>query len=157
MAELDLTVRSEAETARLAAALAPALRPGDALLLVGDLAAGKTRFVTALVGALGSDDAVTSPTFTLAQFYATRAGRVMHLDAYRLEGLAQFRDLGLDDLRDETIAAVEWGDRVATEFPGALTLALSPIPEEETARRVLLSSDAARWDEPLRTLEEALA
>ena len=92
-----VTIGSPEQTARVAAVLSPHLTPGDVVLLTGDLAAGKTTFVKGVVTALGSTNPVTSPTFTLAQFYSTERGQVLHIDAYRLSGLAEFRDLGLDD------------------------------------------------------------
>ena len=66
---MEFTCKSREETARVAAALAPFLRAGDAMMLKGPLASGKTAFVQELVAALGSTAEVTSPTFTLAQFY----------------------------------------------------------------------------------------
>src|SRR6185312_11139156 len=108
----SVTCKSREETARVAAALAPLLRPGDAMLLKGPLASGKTAFVQELVAALGSKAAVTSPTFTIAQFYPLPSGTFLHIDAYRLSSVAEFRDLALEDFVAESITAVEWGDIV---------------------------------------------
>ena len=74
---------------------------------------GKTTFVSALVAALGSGSAVSSPTFSLAQFYATPGPRVLHVDTYRLTDLTEFRDLGLDEYLDEVIALVDGATLVA--------------------------------------------
>ncbi|HEY2225065.1 tRNA (adenosine(37)-N6)-threonylcarbamoyltransferase complex ATPase subunit type 1 TsaE [Actinomycetospora sp.] len=134
------------ETARVAADLAPHLGAGDAVLLTGDLAAGKTTFVSALVAALGSDVAVSSPTFSLAQFYATPGPRVLHVDTYRLADLTEFRDLGLDEYLDEVIALVEWGALVAREFvdPLYIHLATLPGPGDADAREITMRG-GARW------------
>ena len=84
---------SPGRTAEVAAAVAGQLQVGDVVLLHGGLAAGKTTFVTAVAAALGSPDQVTSPTFMLAQFYSGGRVPVLHLDTYRLTGVAEFRDL----------------------------------------------------------------
>ena len=132
------------ETARVAADLAPHLHAGDAVLLTGDLAAGKTTFVSSLVAALGSDAAVSSPTFSLAQFYATPGPRVLHVDTYRLADLTEFRDLGLDEYSDEVIALVEWGALVAGEFVDPLHIHLTTLPEDPTAREITMRG-SGRW------------
>ncbi|MDL5157090.1 tRNA (adenosine(37)-N6)-threonylcarbamoyltransferase complex ATPase subunit type 1 TsaE [Actinomycetospora termitidis] len=137
------------DTARLARDLAPHLRAGDALLLTGDLAAGKTTFTSALVAALGSDAAVTSPTFSLANFYDTPGLRVLHVDTYRLEDLAEFRDLGLDEYLDEVIAVIEWAGLVSSEFPEPLDLTFAKTGD--TARTITLSG-AGRWSTVLDDL-----
>jgi tRNA threonylcarbamoyladenosine biosynthesis protein TsaE len=78
-----ITCRGREQTAVVAAALGRLLRRGDAMLLKGPLASGKTAFVQELVAALGSKAEVTSPTFTLAQFYPLPSGTFLHIDAYR--------------------------------------------------------------------------
>ena len=65
----SITCKGREETARVAGLLAPLLRTGDSMLLKGQLAGGKTALVQYLVAALGSKAEVTSPTFTIAQFY----------------------------------------------------------------------------------------
>src|SRR6185503_6682237 len=106
----------------VAGVLAALLRAGDSILLKGALASGKTAFVQELVAALGSKAEVTSPTFTIAQFYPMPAGTFLHIDAYRLSSVAEFRDLALEDYIAESITAVEWGDIVEQDFPNALSI-----------------------------------
>jgi tRNA threonylcarbamoyladenosine biosynthesis protein TsaE len=137
------------DTARVATAIAPHLRAGDALLLTGDLAAGKTTFTRALVAALGSTAPVTSPTFSLANFYDTPGPRVLHVDTYRLSDVAEFRDLGLDEYLDEVIAVIEWAGLVASEFPEPLRLTFTKTGE--SGRTITLSGDG-RWDPVLEQL-----
>ncbi|WP_419842673.1 tRNA (adenosine(37)-N6)-threonylcarbamoyltransferase complex ATPase subunit type 1 TsaE [Candidatus Poriferisodalis sp.] len=104
-------------TRAAAAALAPLLRPGDVLLLCGDLGAGKTVFTQGLAAALGVTEPVTSPTFTLAQRYEGRL-RLHHLDVYRLENLGEVLDLDLPELLDDDgVVCIEWGEVVLDELP----------------------------------------
>jgi tRNA threonylcarbamoyladenosine biosynthesis protein TsaE len=152
--EAVLRVEGLRGTAELAAALAPHLRAGDAVLLTGQLAAGKTTFVSALVAALGSEAAVSSPTFSLAQFYATPGPRVLHVDTYRLTDLTEFRDLGLDEYLDEVIALVEWGALVAGEFVDPLHVHLVAPPDDASAREITVRG-SGRWMPALDALVAA--
>ena len=88
------------ETRALAGALAELARPGDVIVLAGDLGAGKTAFAQGFGAALGVTEPITSPTFTLVNQYRGRL-ELNHLDVYRLDQLAEVVDLGLPELLDE--------------------------------------------------------
>jgi tRNA threonylcarbamoyladenosine biosynthesis protein TsaE len=103
-------------TRALAGALAPLVESGDLLVLVGDLGAGKTAFTQGLCAALGVEVAVTSPTFTLANRYEGRIV-VNHLDAYRIDDLAETVDLALAELLDDGVTLIEWGDVILPTLP----------------------------------------
>jgi len=143
---------SREETAWVAATLASFLRAGDAMLLKGPLASGKTAFVQELVAALGSKAEVTSPTFTLAQFYQLPVGTFLHIDAYRLSSVAEFRDLGLEDFVPESITAVEWGDIVEEDFTNALTITFEFVPNHDNWRKLTFSATAERWQPVLKEI-----
>src|SRR6201989_3509379 len=87
---------SAAETEQRGAALAARLRPGDVVLVSGDLGAGKTTFVRGALRAMGVTGPVTSPTFVIGHLYEATPGPVAHLDLYRLAGL-DAEDPGLLD------------------------------------------------------------
>ena len=110
---IEARTHEVAQTEALAAVIASISRPGDLLVLVGDLGAGKTAFTRGFAAALGVVGAVTSPTFTLANEYVGRV-RVHHLDAYRIEHLDEVRDLALHELLDgDAVTLIEWGDTIA--------------------------------------------
>jgi tRNA threonylcarbamoyladenosine biosynthesis protein TsaE len=153
MIGFSVTCRSREETRAVAAALAPLLRPGDSLLLKGPLASGKTAFVQELVAALGSKAEVTSPTFTIAQFYPLPSGTFLHIDAYRLSSVAEFRDLALEDFVSESITAVEWGDIVEQEFLLALSINFEFVENEDNSRRLTFSATAEKWEPVLVALK----
>ncbi len=114
---------SPEETEALAAQLAATLRPGDVVLVSGELGAGKTTFVRGACRALGITGPVTSPTFTLAQRYAGGRAPVSHLDLYRLGDLAaEDPALLAGELTGERIAFVEWPEvgAFAAEGPSRL-------------------------------------
>jgi tRNA threonylcarbamoyladenosine biosynthesis protein TsaE len=103
--------RSAAETEAVGAEVATALRPGDVVLVSGDLGSGKTTFVRGACRGLGVTGAVTSPTFNLAQRYRGRVA-VSHLDLYRLEH-PDDEDPGLlaEYLSRAAVVFVEWPER----------------------------------------------
>lgn len=157
MSSFSVLSPSPADTAAAAGRLAPLLRPGDVVLLTGDLAAGKTAFVQALAAALGSADPVTSPTFALVQNYVGGSGPILHVDVYRLAGIHEFRDLGLDDYLEESITLIEWGESVAEDFPCHLSLTL--VREEgmpASYRMLTFASDCDSWQARLGVLRDEL-
>jgi tRNA threonylcarbamoyladenosine biosynthesis protein TsaE len=108
---------SAAETERVAADLAGRLRPGDVVLVSGELGSGKTTFVRGAARALGVSGPVTSPTFTIGQVYAGQDVEVAHLDLYRLASLAPEDPALLDDyVTPARVAFVEWPGVGAGEF-----------------------------------------
>jgi tRNA threonylcarbamoyladenosine biosynthesis protein TsaE len=98
-----------ADTQAFGRRLAELLRPGDLVVLAGPLGAGKTALTQGIGAGLGVPGPVTSPTFVLARVH--RGGRVplVHVDAYRLAGMADVDDLDLDATTDEAVTVVEWG------------------------------------------------
>jgi tRNA threonylcarbamoyladenosine biosynthesis protein TsaE len=152
MNSFSVICKNREETARVAGALAPLLGTGDSILLKGALASGKTAFVQELVAALGSSAEVTSPTFTLAQFYPAPAGTFLHIDAYRLSSVAEFRDLGLDEYIAESVTAIEWGDIVQQDFPNALTIDFEFVENQDNWRKLTFTAAAERWQPVLDTL-----
>jgi len=162
----SLGVRTEDpdETRRLAAALAGESRPGDLVLLVGGLGAGKTVFAQGFASGLGVAGPVTSPTFTLVRQYpCTRPGPVrqlVHADLYRLDHLAEVADLALPELIEgQAVALVEWGDAGAPVALGDGELAeifseLARVIAEEVAPVIETSGCTARM---LDRVAEAVA
>jgi tRNA threonylcarbamoyladenosine biosynthesis protein TsaE len=109
------TAASAEDTVAVGGRIAVALRPGDAVLLIGPLGAGKTCLVRGIAAALGvAPVAVHSPSFTLVNEYAGRDGlRVVHADGYRLADGAPLDDLGLEEAQAEgAILLVEWPRRL---------------------------------------------
>jgi tRNA threonylcarbamoyladenosine biosynthesis protein TsaE len=109
LADRRLTTSSAAETEALGAEVAAGLRVGDLVLVTGEVGAGKTTFIRGACRALGVEQPVTSPTFTIGQRYRGGGLWVSHLDLYRLAGLEDEDPALLDDyLGPESIAFVEW-------------------------------------------------
>ncbi len=121
-----VTTHSESGTAAVGRALAAALWAGDVLLLYGDLGAGKTAFVRGLAEGLGvAREEVSSPTFTLVQEY--RGGRLslFHVDLYRLNDPREIDDLGLDEIADEGVLAIEWAEKLPVAPSGSIAVRIA--------------------------------
>lgn len=111
------TPSSEA-TERVGRALALELRPGDCVLLHGDLGAGKTCFVRGLAAGLGCDArAVHSPTFTVMSRYPGSLANLVHVDAYRVGSAEELRDAGVAAGASDAVLAIEWPERVPEAWP----------------------------------------
>lgn len=97
---------SSADTERLGAELASRLRPGDVVLVAGELGSGKTTFVRGACRALGVEGPVTSPTFTIGHLYAGDEAEIAHLDLHRLSEL----DPAIleDYVTPDRISFIEW-------------------------------------------------
>ena len=107
-------------TAAAGADCARAASRGDVYALTGDLGAGKTQFVKGMVAALGSDEDVTSPTFTLIHEYNGGRLPVYHFDFYRLESSDEVSRLGLDEyLEGDGVCVIEWADRFPELLPAS--------------------------------------
>ena len=118
MTRLIFEAFSEADTARLGAALAEVLPDGTTVALCGTLGAGKTRLVQAIAEAAGVNRRdVVSPTFVLIQQYHGRR-TIYHIDAYRLRDDDEFRALGPEEyFESDGLALIEWADRVRACLP----------------------------------------
>jgi tRNA threonylcarbamoyladenosine biosynthesis protein TsaE len=160
LAPVRLRTGSAHDTRALGAALARGLRPGDVVLLAGELGAGKTTLAQGIGAGLGVADHVTSPTFTLVRSYPcptpppTRPGddheppavrAFLHADLYRLEHLGEVVDLAIGELvEDDAVAVVEWGD-VAEPVLGADALSVRLAAGGHDDERCLSITAGSSW------------
>ena len=142
-ARLAITARDEAETGRVAEAVAEAAAPGDVLALAGDLGSGKTSFARSFIRALTTpEEEVPSPTFTLVQTYAAGQRLLYHFDLYRIENPEEAWELGIEEAFADGISLIEWPDRLGPLLPAdrldiglEITSAAAP-----TERRITLAA-----------------
>jgi tRNA threonylcarbamoyladenosine biosynthesis protein TsaE len=127
------------ETIALGERLSAELPRRGVVLLIGNLGAGKTTLAKGIVNGLGaaSPDDVTSPTFTLIHEYG--AGRVYHVDLYRLEKPGEVANLGLDDLIESGLVLIEWGERFPQLMPAWRTeIGIRALQGDEREIEVIL-------------------
>jgi tRNA threonylcarbamoyladenosine biosynthesis protein TsaE len=151
-----LTTRGGHETESVGAALGELLREGDLVVLGGDLGAGKTTFVKGVARALGVLDPVTSPTFTIVQEYDGPVP-VAHVDIYRLQRVQELHDLGLEEMLDDRVVLVEWGDVVAPLLPSERVEVQLTIGEEPDIRTIEIVAQGPGWAARRAALDDALA
>ena len=146
------------ETQRLGGALAELARPGDVVLLAGELGAGKTALVQGLGRGLGITEPITSPTFMLARQH--EGGRLVlhHLDVYRLEQMQEVFDVGLPEVLDEGgITVIEWGDAIAPALPADFLEVRLRFGEGDDDRIIEVDPVGPRWNARSRALSQALS
>lgn len=136
----------EAATLALGAAIAAVARPGDVIALSGDLGTGKTTLARGLLAALGLEEEAPSPSFAIVQPYQPPQVRypVAHVDLYRLEDPGEARELGLDDMLEDSLLLIEWPERLGDAlWPDALRLVLE---RAEKGARVLTATVPPSWE-----------
>jgi tRNA threonylcarbamoyladenosine biosynthesis protein TsaE len=142
--KLTIELPDPAATSLFGRRLAEVLSPGTVIALIGQLGAGKTHLVRAIAEGLGIADSrvVSSPTFVLIQEYQARMP-IYHFDVYRLNGPAEFLDLGPHEyFEGQGVSLIEWADRVEACLPANhLQITLGVIGE--TRRRAQLDGRGA--------------
>ncbi len=145
-------------TAAAGAALGLALHAGDAVMLHGDLGAGKSALARAAILAMlaeeGRAEDVPSPTFTLVQVYETARGEVWHADLHRLGGPEGVAELGLEEAFEDAVCFVEWPERLGDLAPARrLEIALAFAGADEAEGRVLEATPVGEgWEAALAVL-----
>ena len=115
---MKLISHSPEETRAIGARLADRLQGGEVVAFTGDLGAGKTAFVSGMAEALGVEDRVTSPTFTIVNEYEGGRLPLFHFDMYRLGSADELVHIGWEDyLARNGVCAVEWSENVAEALP----------------------------------------
>lgn len=113
---------------RFMRSVAPRISGATVVALSGDLGAGKTTFAQALARALGVEEAITSPTFTIEKIYALKDRlwqRLVHIDAYRLKGPHELEALDWREMITDpgNLVVIEWPERIAESLPeGAIRI-----------------------------------
>lgn len=116
---MKLISHSPEDTRAAGARLAETLRGGEVVAFTGDLGAGKTAFVSGMAEALGVEDRVTSPTFTIVNEYEGGRLPLFHFDMYRLGSADELFHIGWEDyLARNGVCAVEWSENVADAIEG---------------------------------------
>jgi tRNA threonylcarbamoyladenosine biosynthesis protein TsaE len=153
---MRVLTRSVDETRALGERLGEALlRPGDLVVLAGPLGSGKTAFAQGVARGLGVTEPVVSPTFTIVREYHGRVP-LAHVDIYRLERLQELHDLGFDEMLDDTVTLVEWGDAAGPVLPADRLEVHLEMPGAEEERQVRISPHGESWRGRARRLEEVL-
>lgn len=148
---------SAEQTGALAASLTAVVTAGDLIVLSGDLGAGKTAFAKGFGAALGVEEPITSPTFTLVREYQGRL-KMYHLDVYRLDQIEEALDLGLAELLDdEAVTLVEWGESILPALPPEYLEVRLQLGDGDDDRSIELVAIGRRWAARVDTVADAVA
>jgi tRNA threonylcarbamoyl adenosine modification protein YjeE len=148
-----------AATARLAQELSQLCSAGDVIALHGTLGAGKTSFAREFIQALGLEEEVPSPTFTLVQTYPLAdhdADAIWHFDMYRINNPAEAYELDIEDAFEGGISLVEWPEKLGELLPEDC-LHLHLTMTENEGERVASLDGGPNWAERLGSLTSALS
>ena len=137
---MEYITNSPAETEAVGAALGKVLKPGTILAYRGDLGAGKTAFTRGLAKGLGSEEIVTSPTYTIVNEYLSGRLPLFHFDMYRLASSDDLWSIGWEDYLDRGgVCAVEWSENVDDAMENALWVTLESLGGDD--RRITLEGE----------------
>ncbi|ATO55029.1 MAG: tRNA (adenosine(37)-N6)-threonylcarbamoyltransferase complex ATPase subunit type 1 TsaE [Loigolactobacillus coryniformis] len=150
-------VASDAATQQVGAAVGRLVQPGSVIFLQGDLGAGKTTFTKGLASALGIQQYVKSPTFTLIREYT--AGRIplYHMDVYRLEN-GGGDELGLEEyFNGDGVSVVEWPQFIEDEWPAEyLQITINKSATNDEQRELVFQPQGQRYEALVTQLAQTL-
>ncbi|HVF20462.1 MAG TPA: tRNA (adenosine(37)-N6)-threonylcarbamoyltransferase complex ATPase subunit type 1 TsaE [Mycobacteriales bacterium] len=138
------TVATAEDMRSLGVRIGSGARPGDLVVLTGPLGAGKTVVAQGIGAGLGVAGPVTSPTFVVARIHRDGRLPMVHVDAYRLGGVAEVDDLDLDTLTEESVTVVEWGGGLVERLSDS-HLRVDIARRDDDVREVVVEGVGPRW------------
>ena len=148
---VEIISHSPHETQAIGRSLGAQAQPGHVFLLVGELGTGKTCLAQGVLSGLGGDERARSPTFVLVSQYRGRLP-MYHIDLYRLDGLGDIEELGLDEyLFGDGVCVVEWAEKGLEVLPEK-HLMIERDYVGETTRQVTLIANGDQYTQSIETL-----
>ena len=160
---IEILSKSSQATIDLGKKFSKILKGGDIIIFSGELGGGKTTFISGLADGLGIKENLSSPSFTILNQYNAGKLKFVHIDFYRLDGIDEFDNIGLDDhiYDDSAILCIEWGEKIKQYIKkDFLTISFNYIIEDEDSmnRRIIrFSSSNNYWDKKLNILKKIFA
>ena len=145
---IEIITGSAAETIELGRAIGASLKGGEIFALIGNLGTGKTHLIKGISLGLQAQDSdqVSSPTFVLVNEYFGRDGRIhiYHIDAYRIEHIAEFTALGFEEYcRPDSVVLIEWADKILPVLDGVEYIRLQLDHVSENRRKIRIQNPPA--------------
>jgi len=148
--DFSFTSHSPQQTIKFGQQFGSQLKGGEVIALCGPLGSGKTHLIKGIVSGLGAEgtaNEVTSPTFVLVNEYTSRLD-VFHIDAYRLDSIAQFEQIGFDDYcYPGSVVLIEWADKIEKALAGVnfIKIELSHLGGDHRAISITNTPDYIRF------------
>ncbi len=138
---INLISHSENETKELAKKIAKNLKPGDIIVLTGELGSGKTKFTEGFLSYFNLENELSSPTFNIVNEYDTPNFPIYHFDVYRLEDIDEFYAIGGEEYFSSGICIIEWGEKIEEALPPSyLKISFSRNYENESIRNITIEN-----------------
>ena len=138
---INLISHSENETKELAKKIAKDLKPGDVIVLTGELGSGKTKFTEGFLSYFNLENELSSPTFNIVNEYDTPNFPIYHFDVYRLEDIDEFYAIGGEEYFSSGICIIEWGEKIEEALPPSyLKISFSRNSENESIRNITIEN-----------------
>ena len=135
----EITSRSPAETIEIGRKIGSQLRGGEIVAVCGTLGSGKTHLIKGIAAGAGAEDSsrrVSSPTFVIVKEYFGRV-HIYHVDAYRLDSVAEFERIGFDDFcYPQSVVVIEWADKVESVLQGTDYIRIELFHTGQTQREI---------------------
>ena len=131
--------KSEQDTIDFAKNYAQNLKPGDIIVLSGELGSGKTKFVQGVLEYFNLQDEISSPTFTIVNEYNSDTVNIYHFDVYRLEDSDEFFAIGGEEYFSKGICLIEWGELIEDILPKPYTkISFSKSDDDVSYRKLTI-------------------
>ncbi len=144
--DLDIISKSAEETIELGRRIGRQLKGGEVIAVCGALGSGKTHLIKGIAAGAGAQDSarrVNSPTFVIVNEYAGRVD-IYHIDAYRLNSVAEFEMIGFDDFcYPQSVVLIEWADKIESALEGIDYMRLELFHASDTQRRIYINKAPA--------------
>lgn len=138
---INLISHSENETKELAKKIAKNLKPGDIIVLTGELGSGKTKFTEGFLSYFNLENELSSPTFNIVNEYDTPNFPIYHFDVYRLEDIDEFYAIGGEEYFSSGICIIEWGEKIEEALPSSyLKISFSRNYEDDSIRNIKIEN-----------------
>ena len=160
---LEILSKSSQATVDLGKKFSKILQGGDIIIFSGELGGGKTTFISGLADGLGIKENLSSPSFTIINEYDAGKLKLVHIDFYRLDGVDEFDNIGLDDhiYDDSAVLCIEWGEKIRQYIKkDYLNISFNYITADEESinkRIIRFDSSNSYWDKKLNILKKILA
>ena len=149
---VKIYLENEEKTREIGSKLGELLTPKSVICLIGDLGSGKTTMTQSLARALGVDDYITSPTFTIVNEYEGKMP-LYHFDVYRIGSSEEMYDIGFDEYIDgEGVCIIEWANLIEDILPDEYLYI--EMNYKETGREMILTPKGEKYEEIVKELSK---